>query len=354
MSAALIRTYKKVLELLPISPGRHFAIAESSAGVTQREVLAGGNRRLRQRYLASQRLEASSSSSMNIEKPVVFGTKVKTVLVVRLPEDGKETELVPIDFYAYHKGDDCTIPEYSPNYVPNFRKFWGVCHVDQNFRRVNAEKQKIKALNGDYRIYWNDNDELSENMCIKDLIGVRHVDAARRFWYGDAFIVRFSEHPKTFVYDVHDVPAEVMHWSTFIEVFQDMWKTSFLEEQLKNDQYASAQEEKITTDKGIILQRMYVATLHNAHYFWFMVRLTTVFMDSRSAIERDVLSRLPPNTLEMLAIMACDNGALLNTSIKPCLDNLEMMMISSSNRPKALDHQVGLDLIAHSYKMLEG
>ena len=84
--------------------------------------------------------------------------------------------------------------------------------LDRRFRRVSVENQEIKALEGDYWIYWNENDELPENEYIKNLIGIKQIGFARRFWYGDAFIVRFSEHPTTFAYDVHDVPSTILQW----------------------------------------------------------------------------------------------------------------------------------------------
>ena len=58
-------------------------------------------------------------------------------------------------------------------------------------------------MEGDYRLYWNENHELPvdpleeppENETIKKLLGIEEIDTMRRFWYGDIFIVRFSEHP---------------------------------------------------------------------------------------------------------------------------------------------------------------
>ena len=120
------------------------------------------------------------------------------------------------------------------------------------------ENQEIKALEGDYWIYWNENDELPENKYIKNLIGIKHVDFARRFWYGDNFIVRFSEHPTTFAYDVHDAPSTILQWHPLKSLFQDMWEKSFLESQLEEDRYFEARRQKMEADQDIIFQRMYV------------------------------------------------------------------------------------------------
>lgn len=122
----------------------------------------------------------------------------------------------------------------------------------------------MKALNGEYWVYWNENDELPENEHIKDLIGITHVDFARRFWFCDAFIVRFSEHPTTFAYDVHDAPAAMLQWHPLKGLFQDMWEESYLESELQCDQSCEAEQQKREADQDIILQRMYVTTPDNS------------------------------------------------------------------------------------------
>lgn len=71
-----------------------------------------------------------------------------------------------------------------------------------------------------YRLYWNENDELRENEHIKAFLGMCRVDPARRFWTGDAFIVRFSEHAVTYAYDVHDMPIAICQSPASQVVFQ--------------------------------------------------------------------------------------------------------------------------------------
>lgn len=56
----------------------------------------------------------------------------------------------------------------------------------------------------------------------------------------------------------------------------------------------------------------------------------------RSPAERDVLSRLPPNTLELLAMMGCDDGALLGTSIEKSPDDPNMLGIKTWTKTTAL------------------
>ena len=123
-------------------------------------------------------------------------------------------------------------------------------------------------MEGDYRLYWNENHELSENEYIKNLLGIKKVNPVRRFWYGDTFVVRFSEHPKTFAYDVHDAPTAISQSRWLETVFQDMWGSHFLEGELEADRYSEAHQEKIEADKEIILRRMLmpkIAPLSRAH-----------------------------------------------------------------------------------------
>lgn len=121
---------------------------------------------------------------------------------------------------------------------------------------MTLENQAVKELEGDYRLYWNENHELPENENIKNLLGIKKVDGVRRFWYGDVFIVRFSEHAKTFAYDVHDAPAAIFQDRQLEAVFQDMWEKQFLEAGLEGDRYFEGQQEKREADKELILQRM--------------------------------------------------------------------------------------------------
>lgn len=188
-------------------------------------------------------------------------------------------------------------------------------------------------MEGEYWIYWNENDELPENVHIKSLLGIKHIEPARRFWYGDIFIVRFLEHPTTFAYDVHDAPTEVLQLHTLKILFQDMWQESFLESQLEEDRYFEERQQKIETDQDIIFQRMYVITLQMLHLHDFATTLTIGF---RTPVEREILSRLPPNTLEWLAITGCDDGALLDTSVGKCPDDPKMMQINTVTRTTAL------------------
>ena len=153
---------------------------------------------------------------------------------------------------------DRRIRESGHDCVPDFHDSWGACQFDRRYRILTLENQATKELEGDYRLYWNENDELVENENIKNLLGIKKVNAVRRFWYGDTFIVRFSEHPETFAYDVHDTPTAIFQHRCLEIVFQDMWENQFLEAGLERDRYFEAHQEKTEADKEIILRRMLV------------------------------------------------------------------------------------------------
>jgi len=53
-------------------------------------------------------------------------------------------------------------------------------------------------------------------------------------------------------------------------------------------------------------------------------------------IERELLKRMPPNTLEFLAFQLCNDNALVSTSIKPS-DDPDKVVIEEVRRPRALD-----------------
>lgn len=67
-----------------------------------------------------------------------------------------------------------------------------------------------------------------------------------------------------------------------------------------------------------------------------MTFVTTLKMGYRTPVEREILSRLPPNTLEWLAIEGCDDGALVDVSMEKCTNDPEMVTINYSMRTTAL------------------
>ena len=258
MATATTQVYHQIQQHLQHEPVLQAAIAESSAGVTDSVSISGGFTAIKKQHLANQQTWSSSEMGEGSEEPITLGQEIKSVRVGLLPADGSKPRLIPINFHALPEKGDRRIRESGHDCVPNFHDSWGVYQFDRRYRILTFENQAIKELEGDYRLYWNENHELPENENIKNLLGIKKVNAVRRFWYGDTFVVRFSEHPKTFAYDVHDVPTAIVQCRYLETVFQDMWENQFLEAELERDRYYGAHQEKIEADKEIILRRMLV------------------------------------------------------------------------------------------------
>ena len=258
IATAVRHAYQQVQQELQHEPVLQPAIAESSAGVTDPASVPRGYAAIKKRHLANQRTLNSSERVDRSEEPTILGRKIKSVQVGLLPADGSKPELIPIGFHALPEHGDPRIREGGRGYVPDFFDSWGECQFDRRYRTLVLQNQNVKELEGNYWLYWNANHELPENESIKYLLGIKKVNAIRRFWYGDVFIVRFSEHPKTLAYDVHNAPNTILQSQHLKTVFQDMWENQFLEAELESDRYREAHQEKIEADKDIILRRMLV------------------------------------------------------------------------------------------------
>jgi hypothetical protein len=258
MATATTQTYHDIQQHLQYELALQTAIAESSAGVTELASISGGYSAIKKQHLTNQRTWGSSETVKGSEEPITLGRKIKSVRVGLLPANGSKPSLVPITFYALPEKFDHRIRESGHASVPDFHDSWGECQFDRRYRILTLQNQAIKELEGDYRLYWNENHELPDNEYVKNLLGIKKVNTVRRFWYGDIFIVRFSEHPETFVYDVHDSPTAILQCQFLEMVFQNMWEKQFLEAELESDRSYNARQEKIEADKEIILQRMLV------------------------------------------------------------------------------------------------
>ncbi|KAJ4382545.1 hypothetical protein N0V86_001765 [Didymella sp. IMI 355093] len=316
VAAVLIQIHRYVLEALSadfveLQP----AIAESSAGMSENVLFSGTiPSKLKLEYLARERSAAASTPVVELdEDDHTFGPKVKTVQVFRIPADGSEPRLVHIAFHAQRLESKRKVPEFGFYLVPDFREFWASYHLDRKFARCTVENQPIEEIEGNYWVYRNGNPDLPENAYIKRMLGIDRVDHSRQFYYGDVFIVRFTEHSKTFAYTVDNIPsASSPSLIAVLKVlFQHEWESAFIESELRDDQYFEEQELKLETDKKILYQRM-------------------------TPIERELLKRMPPNTLEILAIQSCDDDALVGASVGQS-DDPDMVTIKTMRRPRALD-----------------
>lgn len=264
MATATTHVYHQISKHLQHGMVLQAAVAESSAGVTDSVSMPGGFTKIKKQHLANQRSWSSSERVDEREEPISLGRELKSVQVGLIPADGSKPRLIPIRFHALPEKRDRRIREAGRDCVPDFHDFWGKCQFDGRYRILTLENQAINELEGDYRLYWNENHELPENENIKSLVGIKKVNTVRRFWYGDVFVVRFSEHPKTFAYDVYDAPIAMFHCEHLETMFKEMWETQFLETQLEDDRFFEASQEKIEADKEIILGRMSV--WRNSHF----------------------------------------------------------------------------------------
>jgi len=80
-----------------------------------------------------------------------------------------------------------------------------------------------------------------------------------------------------------------------------------------------------------------VIVLRNFGHSWLAAALTTA---CRTPVKRQVLNRLPPSTLDLLAMTCCDDGALLHCSIEQCPNDPEMLILKTLTRLTAL-HSMG-------------
>ncbi|KAF2030461.1 hypothetical protein EK21DRAFT_111983 [Setomelanomma holmii] len=312
MATAVNHAYYHVQRHLQHEVALRPAIAESSASITERTSMGGGFTTIRKQHLESRHLQGPSKVVQGREDPIILGRNIKTVRVALLPADGSPPKLVPIDFHALPEKSDRRLPQCGNDYVPNFHHYWGECQFERRFRILSLKRQVNEELDGEYRLYWNENYELPEDESVKVLIGIEKANLARRFWYGDAFVVRFSEQPTTFGYDVQDTPLAIFEGGFLKNLFQNMWETQFLEEKLADNCHFEAHKEKIEADKDIIFERM-------------------------TPVEQAVLSRMPPGTLEYLAIVACDDGAIGDSSIVDNPDDPSMKIITTLQRRTALE-----------------
>jgi hypothetical protein len=331
IAAALIQTHRDVLHsLFAKSTVLQPAIAESSVGMSQSAAFVGKTpNKLKREHLARER--EANSCALEDNSEFVFGPKVDTVQVIQLPADGSKPKLVPIAFHALPPESGREVPEFGFYLAPDFRIYWSSCHLDRKFRCCTVEKQAIKDIEGSYWIYRNENAELPENAYIKRMLDIDRISPSRRFYYGDLFIVKFTEHSKTSAYAVHDIPeASLVGLTTILEgLLSKEWADGFLESELQREQYFAAQELKLETDKEILYQRMYVISkTRNRHEL--------LIRDDRTPVERELLERMPPNTLEWLAMQLCDDDALVSTDIKPSGDP-SMARIEVVKRSRALD-----------------
>jgi hypothetical protein len=209
IAVATKSAYKSISELLQKGLVLQPAIAKSSAGFTEIISAPVESTALVKNYLADQHALDSPKGADENDDSIVLGSKVKSVAVGILPVDGSQAMAAYVAFRALPVPSDLRIPEFGHDLVPNFHDAWGECQFNRGYLDVELRAQESDELNGDYRLYWNNNPDLSKNKSVKAHICKPTVEAARRLWYGDVFVVKFTEHPDTFAYNVYDVPKDI-------------------------------------------------------------------------------------------------------------------------------------------------
>lgn len=128
--------------------------------------------------------------------------------------------------------------------------------------RFDVKGQDPKTLNGEYQIYWCQNENLPENAYLKRMLKP-DLSEHQHFWHGDVFVIRFGEmqdsgndfdrNGNALYEDVHPAILE----SPFIPaILKRLWETNDLDEYPKRQAEYQASEQKFERDKHIVLARM--------------------------------------------------------------------------------------------------
>jgi hypothetical protein len=266
LTTAITNTYCDIRRTFHEGPVTRPAVPESSAGVTIAGSVSAELAAVKERFYTKSRNSRFPERVAPSQKLIKLGWKVKTVNVGRLPADGSSPVLVAVDFHKLPDKGYQSMREVVGNLVPDFHSYWREHQFDRRFHNWTFSDQPSEDSNGEYRLYWNENFELCENQSVKRLLKeeLQDINVMRRFWYGDVFLVRFSEHPKTYDYDVHDVPASSLHGQALGAIFRHMWKEKSMEAELETDRSLGEHQEKFEADKAIIWQRMLVVLTHNS------------------------------------------------------------------------------------------
>jgi hypothetical protein len=257
--AAVTYALLRIRETLQHELRSQQAIAESTAGVTSIGSLPADLASMRDHYLTSRRPLGPPKNAKESERSYRLGRKLATVQVGLLPADGTDAKLVPITFHAQSESASYERIDGGRTCVPDFSRYWRDAAHQYNRRcwNIPLENQADEDWNGKYCFYWNNDHDLLENRTIKKLLNIEIVDTMRRFWYGDVFLVRYSEGPEIHDFDVYDLPFTISQFQVVLKlVFQDIWDRKTLEAELKEDRFIAERQEKFEADKDIIRQRM--------------------------------------------------------------------------------------------------
>jgi hypothetical protein len=170
VAATIESAYKSMLELLQKVLIRQPAIAESSAGVTESIAPSDESSAPQRKYLTDQHALDLIKRADESDDKVVLGPKVKSVAVGLLPVEGWQAMVTHVTFCALSVLSDPRIPDFGHDLVPDFHDACGECQLNCRYQIVKLRVQESDELNGDYRLYWNESTDLSENKSIKGFL----------------------------------------------------------------------------------------------------------------------------------------------------------------------------------------
>lgn len=251
LSSTLQAIQESIHDRLQATPRvRPAAVAESSANLT----VAGGP--LRRRALAKQRLAESATDPAHAaqDDAAVLTDLVGSRDCLRIPADGEDVHLLSIDFYK------CPVdyPGHEPptSCIPDFGSYWGVSNFDRAHHRITFTNQDRPELNGEYLLYWCRSDSLGPNRNLMTTVGLKSLGLYEHFWYGDVFLTRFHE-DESFKFECEDVPPTFLgQKDRLTNVIQALWDQRAPENELTDWQFFHSEDEKLTSDKEILLSRM--------------------------------------------------------------------------------------------------
>lgn len=239
-------------------------VPESSIGISEHSEASMYRYRLRQLGLDTEASQIPDCNEQSKDPPVTkLGKRRTSFRAARIPADSNyPMEIVRL--VTHETDDDYHCCDSGMRHVPNFARFWeGNYNSDRAMFRFDANDQKPRSLNGDYRVHWNINDELPENENLKKLLRLVDVPIHRRFWYGDVFIERIGEkdgrdHDEHGYHVYDDIPPEILDSQLLASIFREYWNRMGLEDSLKEDAEIQAFSQKGVRDRDLLFQRMYV------------------------------------------------------------------------------------------------
>jgi hypothetical protein len=232
-------------------------------------------------------------------------------------------------------------PEFGLYRVPDFWRFWLCCHLYRNISRCAVEKQVIDLIEGNYLISCNENLNFQRMHTLNEL-GIDCIDSARRFYYGDLFILKFTQNPRVTVNAVCDILEVSLLEITIVLIVlcSRKWHDT-----IRNRRF----------NMNCILQRRRSSwrrtnNLRSEDVCNYKPETgTELLKEGRAPVDRQLHEQIPSNTLEWCAMQSCNDNAFVSTNrtqpSDPNIVNIEVV-----RRPRVLDSTAGQDLETRNWE----